>query len=208
MKTNFFQIITSLGLLLLWGCYPEGPNYAEDLDIVITNYNPGYNFSAKKTYAMPDKIVKITGNLVEGDRPSFIPDVTASSILSRIESNMTAMGWTKTDISDSAHIDVLLVPAAWETTTISYYYDYWYWWYGGYYPYWGWGYYPPVSYTSYSTGTLIWTMIDTKEVAGDGNAINQWTGAINGILTGNYNSSRVNKAIDKAFAQSPYLSTK
>ncbi|MCK7538489.1 MAG: hypothetical protein MZV63_49800 [Marinilabiliales bacterium] len=44
------------------------------------------------------------------------------------------------DIEDDP--DVLLLPAAWETTTIYYYYDYWYYWYGGY---WGWyyPYYPP-----------------------------------------------------------------
>jgi hypothetical protein len=35
-----------------------------------------------------------------------------------------------------------------------------------------------------------------------------WYAAANGILTGEYNTSRVMKAIDQAFDQSPYLNTK
>jgi hypothetical protein len=104
-----------------------------------------------------------------------------------------------------------VLPASWETTTIYYYYDYWSYWYGGYwgwyypyYPYYGGGY-----YDSYSTGTLIWTVIDTDRslVGANGNPVFQWTAAVNGILTNVYSANRVNKAIDKAFAQSPYLKT-
>jgi hypothetical protein len=100
----------------------------------------------------------------------------------------------------------LLAPAAWETTTVFYYYDYWYWWYGGYYPYWGWGY-PPMSYSSYTTGTLLMTLMDPDVLETSGNPVKQWSGAINGLLTGTYDASRVNAAIDKAFTISPYLKT-
>ena len=34
-----------------------------------------------------------------------------------------------------------------------------------------------------------------------------WTAAANGLLSGIYNTTRVNKAIDQAFEQSPYLLT-
>ena len=50
-------------------------------------------------------------------------------------------------------------------------------------------------------------MIDPEVVGANGNAVIQWTGAINGILTWSYNASRVNNAIDQAFDQSPYLRT-
>jgi hypothetical protein len=207
MKKSFFPVLAALGGLLLWGCYPQGPDYIEELDVVITNYNPDYDFSAVTTYAMPDRIVEITGNLVEGEEPVFIPDRNAAVILGQIEENLNALGWTKIDdVTDTLNIDVLVLPAAWETTTVYYYYDYWYWWYGGYYPYWGYGYYPPVSYSSYTTGTLIWTVIDPNELSGDGHPIRQWTAAVNGILTGSFSDSRVTQAIDKAFKQSPYLS--
>jgi uncharacterized protein DUF4136 len=193
-------IILTLGTLLV-GCYPQGPEYTEDLDLVLTNFQSGYDFASKSTYARPNQIVKVTGNLVEGDDPEFIPDATAALILAQIDKNMEDLGWDKVDIDDDP--DVLLVPASMETTTIFYYYDYWYWWYGGYYP--GWGY--PVYGGSYTTGTLLMSMVDPEVIGANGNIIVQWTGALNGILTGAYNANRVNKGIDQAFTQSPYLKT-
>jgi hypothetical protein len=203
MKKRILLIVTIFSGIFLWGCYPEGPQYTEDLDIVVTNHNPDYDFVAKGTYAMPDKIVKITGNLVEGDEPEFIPDATASQIIAKIAANMESLGWTRVAIG--ANPDVLLTPAEVETTTIMYYYDYWYWWYGGYYPYWP--YSPPVYTTSYTSGTLFMSIIDKNEISGTGTPIRQWTGAINGILYDKYSPARVNPLIDKAFEQSPYLKT-
>lgn len=210
MKKAILTFVSISSLLLLWGCHPYGAQYSEELDVVLTNHKTGYDFVSKSTYAMPDRIVKITGNLQQGDAPVFIPDVTAQKIIARIESNMSTLGWQRVDVS--ANPDLLLTPASWETTTIYYWYDYWYWWYGSYYPGWGWGgypgYYPPVSYSSYTTGTLIMSLIDKGVLDADGNPITQWTGAVNGILTGVYDATRMNSAIDQAFAQSPYLLTK
>ncbi len=112
---------------------------------------------------------------------------------------------------ESEGADLLLLPASWETTTVTVWYDYWYWWYGGYYPGWGWGgyypYYPPVSVTSYTTGTLMMNLIDKTEVGANGNPVTQWNAIINGVLTYTYDASRINTGIDKAFDQSPYLQT-
>jgi hypothetical protein len=206
MKRGIKFVLFLTGVFLLWGCYPNGPDYIEEMDIVVTKHNENYDFVAKTTYAMPNKIVKITGSLAEGDTPDYMPDITASKILAQIEKNMTELGWSKVAID--ANPDLLLAPASWETTTISYWYDYWYWWWGGYYPMWGWGgYYPPVYWSSYTTGTLLMNLIDPDLVGANGNPINQWSGAINGILTDTYNATRVNAAIDKAFTISPYLKT-
>jgi hypothetical protein len=206
MKRKISIILTVMTAFLLGGCYPGGPDYIEEMDVVLTKHNDTYDFNAKGTYAMPDKIVKVTGSLVEGGSPEFIPDVTATKILAKIESNMAAYGWQKVDIS--ANPDMLLAPASWETTTVVYWYDYWYYWWGGYYPMWGWGgYYPPVYYDSYTTGTLVMGLIDKSVVGANGNPVTQWVGAINGIMTGSYNATRMNTAIDKAFAASPYLKT-
>jgi len=206
MKRKIQIIIGFLSALLLAGCYPNGPDYAEELDVVLTYHNADYSFGTKTTYAMPTKIVKITGNLQEGDAPSYIPDATAALILSRIEENMTSLGYQRVDISTGG-ADLLLAPASWETTTISYSYDYWYWWWGGYYPGWGWSGYPPVYVSSYTTGTLIMNLLDKTQLGANGNPILQWAGAINGVMTNTYDASRVNTAIDKAFDQSPYLKT-
>lgn len=201
MKNKLPILVATLSIFLL-GCYPQGPEYTEDLDVVLTYFQDGYDFNSKSKYARPDKIVKVTGNLQEGDDPEYIPDATAALILAEIDKNMEDLGWTEVDVSEDP--DLLLTPASWETTTIIYWYDYWYWWWGGYYP--GWGYYPGYV-SSYTTGTLVMGLIDPTEVGANGNPVVQWTGAINGILTGSYNATRVNKGIDQAFTQSPYLKT-
>jgi len=206
MKKRIYFYVFIISALLLSGCYPGGPDYIEEMDVVLTKHNDTYDFASKGTYAMPDKIVKVTGNLVEGEEPEFVPDITGKPILARIESNMTAYGWTRVDIS--ANPELLLAPASWETTTVFYWYDYWYYWWGGYYPGWGWGgYYPPVYYDSYTTGTLVMTLIDKDVVGANGNPLTQWAGSVSGIMTGTYNATRMNTAIDKAFAISPYLKT-
>jgi len=203
MKRGKQILLFIAGLGLLWGCYPGGPDYAEEMDVSITKHNPDYDFTAKATYAMPDSIVKITGNIAEGDKPEFIPDEAAEQILGMIEDNMTSLGWQRVDVS--ANPDMLLSVASWETTTVYYYYDYWYWWWGGYYPYWP--YYPPVYVSSYTTGTLLMNLIDPEMVGTNGNPVNQWAGAVNGIMTGTFDVERISTAIDNAFAQSPYLKT-
>ncbi len=206
MKKRSLFIVFTISLLLAWGCYPQGPDYAEELDVVLTYHNPDYDFGSQATYAMPDNIVKITGNLDEGEEPEYIPEITANKILAMIEENMSSLGYQRTDVDASP--DLFLVPAAWETTTITYWYDYWYGWWGGYYPGWGgWYGYPPVYVSSYSTGTLMMTLHDKDEISADGNPIVLWTGALNGILAGSYNETRMKTGIDKAFDQSPYLKT-
>lgn len=199
MKKNVFYF---LGIILLMvSCYPDGPEYYEDLDVVYTNYTEDFNFSSKSTYAMPDKIVKIEGNLIEGEAPEFVEEPINSQLVVQIQSNMTAMGWTK--VEDPLSADLVLFPAVLTNTTVVYYYDYWCW----YYPYYcGWGYYYPVSASSYTTGTLIMSLVADGENYVEPSGV--WYAAANGILTGEYNTSRVMKAIDQAFDQSPYLNTK
>jgi len=202
MKRRFTIAVGMLGLLLLAGCYPQGPEFVEELDLVLTKHEDSYDFSAKQTYAMPDDIVKITGNLAEGDDPEFIPDVVALQITARIEQNMESRGYERVGVDEDP--DLLLLPASWETTTVYWWYDYWYWWYWGYYP--GWGY-PPMYASSYTTGTLVWSLTDPNQETANGNLLSQWTAAANGLLVGTYDADRVNRAIDQAFADSPYVKT-
>ncbi len=82
MKRKILICVGFFSALLLSGCYPDGPDYVEELDVVLTYHNDTYEFGTKTTYSMPDRIVKITGNLQEGDAPVYIPDATAALILS------------------------------------------------------------------------------------------------------------------------------
>lgn len=190
--------ITVLGIILA-SCYPEGPEYYEDTDIVFTHYDSDFNFSDYGTYAMPDSIVKITGALADDEVPVFIGEPFNSQILTNIENNMTAFGWQRVD--DPGEADLVLFPASWTNTTVYYYYDYWCWYY---YYYCGWGYYPYYGSTvSYSTGTLVMGLV----VNGNNyvEPYKVWSGAINGLLSGSYNLNRVTNGINQAFAQSRYL---
>jgi len=202
MKLNFSKFFVFVLIsLLLTGCYLHGPEFASDTDVVYTNHNPDFAFKSKGTFAIPDKIVKITGPIISGEGPKYLSDAVAKPMLDQMIKNMQALGYTKVDISASPSL--ILAPSAMESTTIVYWYDYWGWYWGGYYPGWGYPYYP--SYTTYSTGTLIMTIIDPLTVSADGNPIAQWNSALNGLLTYSFDAARVNRLIDQAFIQSPYL---
>ena len=183
--------------LSLASCYPGGIEYYEDTDVVYTDYELEYDFSAGSTYSMPDSVVKISGEIIEGEDPEFIKEPYNTQIIDRIEKNMSDLGWTRVD--DPVDADLVLFPASWTNTTIYYWYDYWCW----YYPYycgWGWGY-PSVS--SYTTGTLVMTLVADGDDYVEPSRV--WTGAINGLLSGANNINRIYKGIDQTFEQSPYL---
>ncbi len=204
MNRKIYSVIAMMILAVLYGCYPAGPEYVEEIDIAYSNYDASYDFVSRGTYSLPDKIVKITGN-VNGN-PQYIKDVYATPILQVIDANMQALGWTKVGVNSNP--DLQLLPAAWESTTViygGYWGNYWCW----YYPYYcggGW-YYPYVPVSSYSTGTLVMTLVDPNRESTDDSKRVTWTGAINGLLTGTYDAARVKNGIDKVFKQSSYLKT-
>ena len=195
MKKKFIFYLSIA--LVMASCYPGGTEYYEDTDVVYTNYDMEFDFSSKGVYSIPDKIVKIEGEI--GEDAEYVKEPYNTQMINQIKSNMTRLGWTTTE--DPADADLVLFPAVWTNTTIYYWYDYWCW----YYPYycgWGWGY-PSVS--SYTTGTLLMTLVADGEDYIEPTRV--WTGAINGLLSGAFNTARVNKGIDQAFTQSPYLET-
>lgn len=190
----------ALMAVLLAGCYPEGPEYTEDLDVVYTTFDKEYDFQAGATYAMPDQIV------VDVDRDGnidYMPQGIADEILGQIETNMTALGWERLpDIAGEANpaADIVLTPAAIKSTT--YFYSYWYdWWYGG----WGWYYPPYYTVSSYTTGSMIMVIADPNIESPINQSQAAWVAVGNGLFTGAYDIGRVKKAIDQSFDQSPYL---
>ena len=189
-------------VFLLTQCYPEGPEYIDELDLVYSNYDPGTNFASKQTYAIPDKIMKIDDDLIAGGDPNFVKDTYAKPMLDKIKQNMSNNGWQL--VSKDASPDVLLAPVAYELTT-TYYYGggYWDWWYGGWY---GW-YYPYPVTSSYTTGSLVVTMLDPNNESADGKMRAVWSFVVNGLLEGTTTefNARFTKGINQAFIQSPYL---
>jgi hypothetical protein len=197
MKTKLLLVLPCLAFL--WGCYPGGADYVDQLDIVLSNYDKDNDFSKQKTYAMSDSVVKVTDDEL---RTEFIKDANAATITARIRKNMADYGWTEVDESQSP--DVMILNAAMETTYINYYYNYWGWYYPYYPPYYP--YYPPY-YSTYTTGTFLTQMVDPKDLGPEGQSTVIWTGLINGLMTGSSAtfSSRVNQTIDQLYAQSQYL---
>jgi hypothetical protein len=200
MKNKYLLLTLIIALSFMWGCYPDEIEYYEETDIVYTDYDDSFEFDSKTSYSMPDKIVKITGELADGEDPEYVKEPYNTQMLQKIESNMTAMGYTK--VADPATADMVLLPATWTNTTIYYWYDYWCWYYYPYYCGWGWGY---PSTVSYSTGTFVMTLVaDGQEFV---QPTRVWSAAVNGLLSGYYDVSRVNRAIDQSFEQSSYLKT-
>ena len=198
------KLITALLLMVLLGaCYPNGPEYVEDADVVATSYDVNYDFKSKSTFAMPNKIV-VDIEIKQGDTTyQYMLDKFATPILDAIQDDMESLGWERVDVDENP--DVVLTPAAISSTT--YFYSYWYdWWYYGY---WGWYYPPYYTVSSYTTGTMILVIADPHQAANS--PINRsqalWVAAGNGLFTGNYDVSRVTDAIHQAFEQSPYLKT-
>ena len=201
------KLTTLLPLMVLLGaCYPNGPEYVEDADVVATSYDVKYDFKSQSTFAMPDQIV-VDVEIEQGDTTyEYMAPKFATVILDAIQKDMESLGWERVDIDEDP--DVLLTPAAMSSTT--YFYTYWYdWWYGGWYGGWGW-YYPPY-YTvgSYTAGTMLLVLADPSQASES--PINRsqaiWVAAANGLLTGYYDISRVTDAVHQAFKQSPYLKT-
>jgi len=211
LKLTFMRYLKGLSLVLLTvlftQCYPGGPEYTEDLDLVYTNYDQTCDFTAKHTYAIPDQIPKVTGDYVSDGKITYVNDVYAKVILDLIKSNLNKYGWTEVDVSEKP--DVLIAPLAGESTTFYYSYYYYYdWWYGSYYPGYGGGwYYPYPTVDSYTTGTLWVSMLDANNLTPNDKFPVSWTFLVNGLLEGSSSGfqSRASKTINQAFEQSPYL---
>jgi hypothetical protein len=207
---QILSIAVLLGSLGFSACRPGGAEYIDELDLVLTNYSKEADFGAKKTYARPDSVVKISSSEINdpdgNGRPDYINQATANLITSQLDANMKAYGWTKVD--RSANPDVYVMLSSMETTNIYYYYSGWYWGYGWgygggwYYP----GYYPP-TYSTTKTGSLLMQMADIKDTTTEGKMPILWNAVVNGMLEGSTSSinSRIKKSVDQAFSQSPIL---
>jgi hypothetical protein len=213
MRKIFPYVLALLASYTLGGCYPHGPEYDTDFDLVYTAYSPDFAFSGAKTFALPDSVVKITGDALQaGEKPQFVAATYSDAILAQLRKNLEAYGWTEVD--KNGEPDVIILPTTTTTTNLFYYYDwgYWGWWYPGY-PGggWGWyypGYYPPYV-TGYRSGSVFVQMVDNKSTpgSGGGNVSVVWNCILNGLAEGSSTSilGRIQSNLDQAFVQSPYL---
>ncbi|WP_417444684.1 DUF4136 domain-containing protein [Joostella sp.] len=213
-KRNISLKLASLFItILMISCSDDGPDYVDELDVVYTNYDSSFDFSTTTTYALPDRVIEVTGENI-GDTDfdedvDYVDPVYGDPILAGIKENMDAFGWQEVD--ESSNPDVIILPTAMDTVNLYYYYDwgYWGWYYPGWGPGWGWyypGYYPPII-SGYRSGTILLQMTYPSGIGVNDNIPVLWTGAINGLLEGSTSSiqTRIENTVDQVFKQSQYL---
>ncbi|MEP1258624.1 MAG: hypothetical protein ABJL32_07795, partial [Algoriphagus sp.] len=74
LKKLKFLALGLVGSLVLVSCTPDGAEYIDELDIVYTNYDVNYDFGSKGTFAVPDKIIKVEGQFINGNEGDFEPE--------------------------------------------------------------------------------------------------------------------------------------
>ena len=205
-----YLAVLSVVMLVINACYPGGADFVDQLDVVSTNYDDEFDFTPEITYSLPDCVVEIDDEDFDNpgnEIPDCISQQFSDEILKKIRENMTSYGFQEVDVEDDP--DLIFLVSAMETTNLYYFYNPGWWW--GYYPGWGpgWGWYypyPPSYVTSYTTGTVLMQISDPDGIEDERVPIH-WNGIINGLLQGSNSSilSRIDRNVDQAFAQSPYL---
>ncbi len=221
--------------LFMTACYEyHDETYLDELDITITYYDTTQNFQQYNTFAIRDSVGLIEDEMSDSEIAEFYkPGGASDKIKQNIREHFTSLGYTEVADDENYDFGVNMVVAVIENDVYygypGWWYDYydyynWYWW-GGWYPYYGYPWYYG-SYT-YQTGTLLVEMADGESIrdyrewaddktpAEIENADPEdvppikyvWQGLVNGVAgeTGSYNEQRIERGIDEAFTQSPYL---
>lgn len=178
--------------------------------VVFTDYDNSVDFGSYTSYYIPDSVL-----IVSEKEPRYWEGNDPDQIIHTFINQMNIRGYTRTTVKEEADLGIQVS----YIEDVNYFYDYythpsWWWGYPGYWSpgYWGgWGgwYYPyPIRY-SFSVGSLLTEMIDlnakTPRIENSLPVI--WTSYMTGLVS---SSNRVDvprsiRAVDQAFAQSPYI---
>lgn len=207
MRNIKFLILAMI--FIVYGCYtPKEDVSVSDLDLVIVDVDPEFDFNSPQTFYMPDSIQRL-GNSEDEDSGQYDDE-----ILGKIRAKMLNAGFTEiTDVVNNEPDVVLLVQSVITNTYVISDPCFWSCWgWDPWYPGWGWGPgwgwpYPPVVVGAYSKGTIFINMIDPDAGAQEQEIDQVWLGVVNGLIIGSDQSilTRIDTGIDKAFELSPYL---
>jgi hypothetical protein len=199
MKNRFLLAIAASVALAACGDF-TAPDEVVYGVAVATAKSPGASFAGLNTYYLDTTIA------VRKDGQAATPPTTPMPqvVQDAINAQMRAAGYTAADVA-TAQVGLSLT---YITNSVDYYYsggycDIWYGYYGCYYP--------PVYAGSYRYGTAILNMVDKRSPANPGAPFpGRWVNFMYGVVTeyagsASYNTSRLVEAIDRGFAQSPYL---
>lgn len=196
-------------VVFITGCYPDSSRSLENTELVYTNYDEGFDFSANRSYYLNPEVISI-------DTTETIDPQIQAYIRSAIRREMAAKNYTETTAVDDNGFPtenpgiVIFATATTVTTTgVSYWPGYGGWW-GGY---WGWGGWPGYGWGSvaipyqYDSGLLTidhidWASRDTINESADA----VWISTITGILSSSgISQSRIDRVVSQAYEQSPYM---
>lgn len=220
VSTKFIWRILLLLLIGGQACTPNGPEYVDELDLVLTSRDNNINFDNFLTYALADSVV-----FISNDNDDELSEETEEFLLSEINEKFMEYGWQEVQDPETEGSDVIILVTAINTVNFNLvgWWDYWGWW-----PGWGWyppgyppgGWYPGYpggccyfgGVYSYREGTVLVEMIAPNEATFNGDNEPDpipvmWTGALNGLLEGSQSNieSRITSGLDRMFLDSPYL---
>jgi len=208
MKNRFVRLlaaaaVTAVVAIAFVSCYPDHGLTTSDYDAIMTFYNKSTDFATIQNVRLVDTVIHLIPEGSDDDLTRAYDNL----ILSTIEDNLTAAGYTVVRDKDTTDVDaVVFVSLTTSTWYVSYggyygcYYPYYYYCYGWYYP----PYYGGVY--SYETGTMLIDMFDGARPGSTDERINNyWVAAMNGLIGNRTPTTTIPQLINQAFAQSPYL---
>jgi len=222
-------LLIALGITFLSSCYPYDSVYIDELDATITTYDTTVtDWSVYKKYVIRDSVILIHNDWVSDSQVAewYAAGGSSDAIRDMVIAKLNSQGYQKVDDLQDADIAINISMFAVEYTT--YYYPGWWWGYPGYWPpYWGpyyksdanadyyypwYPYYPSYTYYTSYEGLLLVEMIDASTIIDDPEENPEirfiWEAGVQGSLTSDnsYNKERIQRGLDEAFEQSPYLS--
>ncbi len=207
-KFKFVGLLGACLLVVMWSCYPGGPQDSTEQDVALTYYDDQFNFASVRTYAMPDEVF-----LREGSEE--VNTSLEDYVLDEVARNMAQKGFVRELNPQQNGADAVVVVSVSRTTTtwVGWTPGWggwpgWGWW-GGWYPGWGMWYPWPVVGT-FTTGSLFIEFIHGDDIDPDADEIPaRWAGIVTGVLSGSAATpERITRGIDQCFDQSPYLGTR
>jgi len=207
-------------LMAMFSCYPNGPQDAEEFDVVATFYDQDADFSVFSNFASrTDSIHQVDIGGAENLQLSHDHD---AEILALINQKFTDRGYTRENDPATNRPDMAVLVAAAATTEYDPYasspwFSYWGTWFSDSLEVdadvtWGLDYswYSGSVVYSYDVGSLVIMLLDIRNIDDQTARADipvLWMGTFNALLSGNEATivGRVEKGIDQMFEQSQYL---
>jgi len=206
--------------IVMFSCYPNSPESAEEFDVVATFFDQEANFSSFTTFSgRTDTIPQI---VIPGAQNIDLAHEIDSDLLALINSSLEDRGYTFEPNPSQNKPDMVVLTGAAATTEYDPYasspwFDYWGTWFADSLGTevgitWGLDYswYTGSVVYSYDVGALIVLLVDARNLDNieDLDKLDVlWMGSFNGLLSGSSVSiqGRVTDAVTQMFEQSPYL---